>query len=421
MAQASQVDSRPYVLAFVGENANDILAWWTRHILDALSGYGLSSKLLDLTDADWRTRLSDCLVVGKPVFCFAFQGFGMNLNLNGGNYWSQLQVPFLSYMGDSPYHAPGLHAAEGPGLYLLYGCADFLEVYRDHLSGRAYASILPYGYPENPHADETPWAEREHQAVYVKTAVDPGKLCGAWADLPRPTRVLLQESAEHVLTGTNMTVAAVCAASFERHYLHCGNQRELFLFVCSTVDRYVRAVRAERMVRALLPHDAVIVGDWSHLDCGQARARFHAPVAAGALDALYARSKVVVNTSPSVRYGMHERIMAGLFAKAAVVSDTTPFLERLLAGCPSFLGLDIDGGTFAEQLGATLEATLRDAAMPGKLAQSVEVARARFSFDGFIQGLLEQLQVEVHRRNVEHGWAFPPAVTSRQASLPAAA
>ena len=420
MAQSSQPGSSPYVLAFVGENEHGILAWWTRRILAALSPYGLSYKLLDLTDAAWRTRLSDTLVAGKPTFCFSFQGFGINLNLNGGNYWSQLQVPFLSYMGDSPYHAPGLHAAEGPGLYLLYGCADFLEVYRDHLGGRAYASILPYGYPENPHADEAPWAEREHKVVYVKTAVDPGKLRGAWADLPGPVRALLQESADHVLTGTDMTVAAVCAAAFERHYVHCGNQRELFLFVCSTVDRYVRAVRAERMVRALLPHDALIVGDWSYLDGAQARARFHAPVGAAALDALYARSQVVVSTSPSVRYGMHERIMAGLFAKSAVVSDRTPFLERLLAGCPSFQGLDIDGDAFAEQLGSTLRAALADAAMPDKLAQSVEVARARFSFDGFIQGLLEQLQVEVHRRNIEGGWCFPP-VECRQASLPAAA
>ena len=409
MAQPSQADRTPYVLAFVGENENGILTWWTRRILDAFSQHGLASRLIDLMDAHWRNELADCLVAGKPMFCFSFQGFGMTLMLNGENYWGLNQIPFLSYLGDSPYHAPALHAAEGPGLYLLYACADFLEVYRDHLHGRACASLLGHAYPDNPHANETPWAERRHRVVFAKTGINPAQLRAAWTDLPRAIHTLLEESAEHVLTGTDMTVAAVCAAAFGRNHLHCGGQRELFLSVCSTVDRYVRAVRAERMVRALLPHDALIIGDWSHLDRPGARAQFRAPVGAGTLDTLYAQSRVVVNTSPPMCHGIHERIMAGLLAKAAVVSDTTPYLERLLADCPSFRGVDIDDAAFPERLGTALHATLSDGDMPDKLARSAAVAQTLFSLDGFVQKLLDYLQLEIHRRRIEDWWSFPPA------------
>ena len=422
MAQLSQADRTPYVLGFVGENENGILSWWTRRILEALSRHGLASKLIDISSPSWRNHLADHLVVEKPMFCFSFQGFGMNLMLNGENYWCLNQIPFISHLGDSPYHAPALHAAEGPGLYLLYSCADFLDVYRDHLDGRACAGLLGPGFPDNPHADATPWGERPHCVVFAKTGIDPAQLKQAWVDLPRRIRALLHESAEHVLTGTDMTVAAVCAAAFERSHLHCGVQRELFLFACSTVDRYVRAVRAERMVRALLPHDALIVGDWSHLDRPGARACFQAPMEAGKLDALYAESRVVANTSPSVRRGLHERIMAGLFAKAAVLSDTTPFLDRLLADCPSFLGHDIDDAGFPERLGDTLQAALSDDAMPEKLARSADVARARFSLDDFAQALLDHLDLEVHRRRVEDWWSFPsPNTARRPAPLSAAA
>jgi hypothetical protein len=60
------------------------------------------------------------------------------------------------------------------------------------------------------------------------------------------------------------------------------------------------------------------------------RARFAAPLAATALDELYADSRIVANTLPSMRYGSHERIMAGLLAKCTVVSESTPWLDRTM-------------------------------------------------------------------------------------------
>jgi hypothetical protein len=59
------------------------------------------------------------------------------------------------------------------------------------------------------------------------------------------------------------------------------------------------------------------------------------------LNALYAETQILINTLPAVRFGMHERILAGLFSKAVVVSESTPHLQQRLSGCPSFFGLNI--------------------------------------------------------------------------------
>lgn len=409
--------TKPYVLAFVGENANGMLRWWTERILAGFAAHGLSHQLIDLQNPGWRSNLGDCMAAASPEFCFSFQGLGMDLRLGGDNYWTRNGIPFLSYLGDSPYHAPGLHAAEGPGMYLLYGCADFQHTYRHFLNGRAYASTLRYGYPENPAADRTPWKKREHGIVFVKTGVDPAALSRAWDDLPAQVRDILHDTASRVLSGTDETVATLCAHAFADRQVHWGDRRELFLFSCSVVDRYARAVRADRMVRALMRHDALIVGDWSHVDQSGARARFHAPVAADALDALYAEARITVNTSPTVRSGMHERIMAGLFAKAAVVSDSTPYLLRTLAGCPSFHGIDIDRDTFDDALQRTLQACLTDPDTPAHVERSAAVARELFSFDDFIQQLLDHVGIERHRQTLG-GWTFPPA--AMQPTQPAA-
>ena len=398
---------RPYVLAFVGEHDNGVLRWWTQNILDGFARHGLGHVLLDFTDPAWRDRLAECMTVRNPDLVFSFQGLAMDLRLGNQNFWTLNGIPFLSYLGDSPYHAPGLHAAEGPGLYLLYGCGDFLETYQRYLDGRAYAGILPYGYPPNPLASRTAWASRQHDAVFVKSGIDPASLRAPWAGLPPTVRQLVEDSAAQILSGADTTVADIVAEAFADRQIHWGDRRELFLYVCSTADRYARAVRAERMVRALLPHDVLVVGDWSHLDRPRARARFTGPIPAARLDPLYADSRIVLNTSPTVRYGIHERIMAGLLAKSAVLSDTTPFLAQTLHECPAFIGLDIDEPGFADALGEAFGNTLSDPTMPDKVAASFRLASTMFSFEDFLQRLLDHLSLERHRRTLED-WSFPP-------------
>lgn len=397
----------PYVLAFVGENANGILRWWTEEILAGFARHGFGSRLIDLQGREWQRDLADTLGAGRPAFCFSFQGFGMDHRVGGQNFWSRNGIPFLTYLGDNPHHFPPLHAAEGAGLYLLYSCKDFLDTYRDILGGKTFARIIRYGYPENPMAERIAWRDRPVDVVFVKTAVDPARLEREWESLPAVTRTILYESAEEALAGSDRTVAAICAAAFERNLIHVGDRRELLLHACCAIDRYVRAVRAERMVRALLRHDVLIVGDWSHLDTSGARARFAPPLPAEDLDALYAEAKLVVNTSPSVRYGIHERIMGGLLAKSAVLSDITPFLRQTLAPCPAFLPVDIDAADFPCRLDAALSAALADPAMPDKTAVSLGEAKRMFSMDAFVAALLEHVQLERHRRTVL-GWCFPP-------------
>ena len=218
-----------------------------------------------------------------------------------------------------------------------------------------------------------------------------------------------------MLTGVDETIAAICAQAFEDRLIHFGDQQELFLSTCSAIDRYVRAVRAERMVRALLPHNALILGDWSYLDKPGARARFWDSLPANRLDDLYADSRIVVSTSPSVRYGMHERVMAGLLAKAFVLSDTTPYLQTLLRGCPGFLGCDIDQPAFPDEVDHTIKACLSDPLSTDKVEASVRMAETLFCFDRFIQQFFDHVALEQQRQAVR-AWSFPSAKHQRSAA-----
>jgi glycosyltransferase involved in cell wall biosynthesis len=279
-------------------------------------------------------------------------------------------------------------------------------MYRDFLKGDAYSTLLKPGYPNNPLADHTPWNQREHPIVFVKTGIDSEAMRKSWIYFPKQVRSLIEDCAALVLTGVDRTIAALCSQVFAERQLHWGEQRELLLSTCSIVDRYVRAVWAERMVRALMRHDALVAGNWSHLDQSGSRARFWGPIPAGQLDALYAETKVLVNTTAGVRYGIQERIIAGMFAKAAVLSDTTPYLQDLLSDCRSFFGVTINETTFDEELDCTLNSILADPETAARVEATAAVAEKLFSFETFIQNLLEFVELEKYRCSVA-AWGFP--------------
>lgn len=390
----------PYVLAFVGQNANGILEWWTRELLRRLGQYGLAGHLIDVLAPDWQRAMGDALATGAPQFCFSFQGIGLSLAIDGQNLWDRLNVPFISSMGDAPYHAPALHTACSRRQVFLYSCQDFLDTYRTRVPGQALASLGAFGVPENPLADATPWARRQHGIVFVKTGIDPAHFVRSWSSAPAKLRTILHESAAAVLSGEDSAAADLCARCFDANGVHWGDRREVFLRVCSEVDFYARAVRAERMVQALMPHDALIFGDWRHLDTSDARAQFRGTIPASDLHALYAETKVLVNTSPTVRRGVHDRIMGGLLSRCIVLSDTTPWLDSEFRDCPAYVGIDIDAPDHGDQVDAALSACAQEP--PGAKA-GWDDAERRFGLDGFIERIDGALQLEQFAEQAS-GW-----------------
>ncbi|MFM7607565.1 MAG: hypothetical protein ACKO9A_01605, partial [Alphaproteobacteria bacterium] len=56
-------------IAFVGQNANGILTWWTQSIAERMATYGISVHVIDMLQADWTAKLDDRLKQGQPNFC----------------------------------------------------------------------------------------------------------------------------------------------------------------------------------------------------------------------------------------------------------------------------------------------------------------------------------------------------------------
>lgn len=380
-------------IAFVGQNANGILAWWTQCIADRMAMYGISVQIIDMLQEGWAAKLDARLKQGRPDFCFSFQGIGMSLSIEAGNLWNNLKVPFISSMGDAPYYSPALHRAVGAGLFHLYACQDFYDFYRRFFNGKNIATVLPFGYPSNPHANDTEWHKRDLELVFVKTGVDPEGIRTAWGGLPKMMRDVLEEASAVALAGQQETIGQIVANAYAARQIHFGERLALFLRSCQHVDAYVRAVRADRMARQVMRHGGHLFGDWPHLDKANTRAVFHGALPARELNKLYARSRILVNTAPCTLTAIHERILAAFQAKAFMLADGSPFLNAVLGDYPSFRPVPIDSPEFADAFDARIceiRERWKDTVATRSMLENVQKkAEAAFGLDRFISTMLE--------------------------------
>lgn len=380
-------------IAFVGQNANGILAWWTKCIADCMSTYGISVEIIDLLAEGWPAKLDAQLKQRRPDFCFSFQGIGMNFSIEKGNLWSSLKVPFVSSMGDAPYYAPSLHRASGDGLFHLYTSSDFYDFYCRYLKGKNFATVVPFGYPSNPHANEIAWQNRDLELVFVKTGVDPEAIRASWAEFPKLIRDILEEASASALEGQTATIGQTVANAYARRQIHFGDRLAIFLRSCQQVDAYVRAVRADRMARHVMRHGGHIFGDWPYLDKTNTKATFHGTLPAHELNELYARSRILVNTAPSTMTGIHERILAGFQAKAFILADGSAFLDEQLSTYPSFMPVPLDSPTLSDMIDARIteiRQASKDADATQAMLDSVQMqAEASFGLDKFVNDILE--------------------------------
>lgn len=398
-------------IAFLGHNANGILSWLTDTLAIRAKLYDISLTVIDLGDEGWPAQLNECLSRDKPLFCFSFQGFGVNLSSDSGNIWTKLGVPFISLMGDAPFYSPGLHVAKGPGIFHMYVSEDFQSFYRDFMKGPNLSLVYKGFYPPNPLADQFSWQDRDLELVYVKTGVDPDTIRRHWAEFPRVLRAVIEDAASSALAGQKDTIGEIVAESFSANAIAFGESQTLLFRACSEVDRYVRAVRAERMLRAVMRHGGHIFGDWPHIDKANTHARFHGTLPAEKLGDLYARSRILVNVSPCTVKFVHERIVAAFLAKAFSISDATPFVTEALAAYPNFMPVAIDSADLAGELAAHLSDIHRlslnpDGDFPRMLENSRRRAEDEFGIDRFMVALLDL--VSLHRlEQASSFWSFP--------------
>lgn len=390
------------VVAFVGENRNGILAVQSARFMELLRPFGYAGHVIDLCAGNVGSQLSSLLIDGV-AFGWGYAGIGSTLGQEGRSLWDAFKVPFVSVLADPPFWIPRNHHVASGWVVNGYVYRDWLDFQRRFLRSPQISGLVRMGVLPNAARDSIPWAERPIAMAFIKTGSDPAARRARWENWPAPVRDALEDAASAALHQGTGDAVEIAIGAFNAAGLHLEERPEMLFGLLYELDLYLRAERATRIARAMLPLDTEIHGDgWEHLqaEAQGARAVFRPAFHAAALDDTFARCRWLVNSTPNFSEGAHERVLRGFAAGCAVISDENAYSRLRLGGMSAFRGIDWTATDLTDQLAAALHdrsigpdalavATrfVEDAFDPTDFMQSVmdlaDIARLRESFDSF--------------------------------------
>ena len=379
------------VAVLVGENENGILRSITGDFMSLLPAHGLDSHCISLCDPGWRAQLDDLIAEGL-LFVWGAAGVGARLPHADGLLWDAIQVPFISALADSPCWMPKNHHVPSRWVANGYLYRDWLSMQRQLIRSPQISSLLPHGVADNPLRDRTPWSQRSHRMLLVKTGGSPEQHRTDWGLLPPRFRAVVEDAAAAALSRGVGDISDTVLAAMEHHDLSVEHRPDILFALMRSVDVYVRDTRSTQLVQALLDLPVDIIGrGWDHLSALDGRARFHAAVNADMLPGLYANTQFLLNTIPNFSFGTHERVPNGFAAKCCVISNENADMRSRFGALPSYFGIETAAPELADQLAALFHdaGTYED-----RLDPALDLVAARYTAEGFMRGLID-LAMEV--------------------------
>jgi hypothetical protein len=330
----SAATEAPLVLSLIGQNANGALATATQATSLFWQSYGYASAVIDLHHPDSSQQILQQVRTRRPAFVTSLAGIGASLSHQGVNLWDILQLPFLSMLFDHPCYLPERHKINSRYVANCYYCHDFYQVQRQHIQSQQACFQLSPDFPGHSAGRTTAWAERDIPLLFAKSGGASQALLAGWhANLPKPLTDFLLDCAALLQTDRRQLITTQVQAALPNLPPDVQQTPDIFWKITRTLDTYIRRWRAEQLVEWIkhIPGTVIIGDDWKHIDRHGAAATFLPAMPAADLWELYPRAKVVANSNPYFRHGVHERVVTALRSGAAVLTDANDFSDTHLA------------------------------------------------------------------------------------------
>lgn len=305
------------------KSQHEVLAHFTKGFQEALKRVKIDSDTYDILQQPEEEILAS--FVKKPPVCTA----GFNVLISEHSFFEPLGIPHISLIVDSATYYPEL--INLPHTLACFVEQDSCEFIR--LFGHTKTMFVPHAIERevvSPALDtEIVESKRDLEIVLTGSFIDVEELYKKWKEIFSKKAVkFLDDIVESTLASSSLchTLACLQALQTNQEVVEEIKGKEFPIFdIINSVEKVIRGRDKISLVNALHGSDLHIFGSVRDEEGWKGACKngfvFHKAVPFKDLFALYKRSKIVVNSMPSIKNGYHERIFYGLAAGASVLTN----------------------------------------------------------------------------------------------------
>lgn len=339
--------ARTDVVVLSGHGASDSINGHMRSISELLSGGGYTVHFYDMAQAshDERSQLARLLAGDSVAFAVSFLGIGHNFEVQPKdaaapvNAWDYTAVPIIKLHGDSPAYYLERHG-DVPHIGVnAYYFEEHLAFRRWMLpDSRAMAAMVdPYLASDTPPPTVDFERRKRGTLVFVKNGGDPRELMALWAQkLPETISDqligLALEIEKPALATGRFLIHEFVVDHLEAARVETRSLRPLVRLYVAQLDDYMRRVKSTMIAKSLLPFPVVVQGaGWDHVDFSRAKAKLAPPLDFVATEAVFQQALGVIDMSPNIDGGAHDRLFRAAGTYAFALTNRTSWLQEV---CP---------------------------------------------------------------------------------------
>jgi len=398
LAATANDPARRHVVLCTGVSSYHVLSYLSNDLARAFVDAGWSAEVLDLSRVATPTELRRIVLANRTAFFCGYSGYGANImGANGTLAYDALGIPYVGLMLDSPSYYPSRHEIPSAQMILLHG---------DDGHHDTSCAISPAGSVRGLFRLATsrwttptvPLQQRTQTVLLASKGGDPAQY-----------EAMLRRTLDNKSRRAVLAIAESLGASsvpqrmdeVARAVMPTDRRDAQWHTIAAHGDHLARIRRATAVARALLPLPVTFVGgQWQHLNQSSGRATFLPGAPLPDLRRLMASSAGVLNVQPGTTDSVHDRLLLGLHAGAAVVSDSNRFIDEHV-GRDRFTWWDGDTRTIADVVAHTLD-TITTPEAQERADHGRARAETRFSLDTLVEHLLATVAAHRDGRRLPH-------------------
>ncbi len=302
---------------------------FTGELANALNRHGVVSRVIEAKRDDPRSFLQ--AILDDPPDCtLSFNG--LLPDAEGHFLCDLIKIPHVACLVDAPIHFFPL--IKSP--LNIITCIDryFCQIFRD--SHFPQVIFLPHAISkaEAPLLDGHP----QYDVLMLHSFIDYEKIQRKWAKTYSPALAkVLEEAAELTLTDNNLPYMQAFAQTLD-HHLRAGQSIDPHLLDYETLlaelEAYICGKSRIDLLKNIQDVSVHVFGSqdgnvgWKKYLGNQSNIKIHPPVSFTDALELMKKAKILLDCTPKIKQGTHERILNGLACGAAVLTLENSYMRE---------------------------------------------------------------------------------------------